>query len=482
METLSNDVSNIQNSLQSARERLSALDVTSKNTVATEVAAVRSSLQDSLIQAQHTKLQMSSYLLLLENIESPETIINIAPQISWLGRSLNGIAASLAQAEASADSALQSTMDCTYRVMDVGRDVEAQDELLDECQSQAKGLASQAERSLSSSEEILAQTQTKASAKEEEIRTKTRQATEKRTRKAQLDHEISQKNGQIAETHRRRESKKESAGVGLVCPKFARLRDLSNQEIDVDRHRPPGCTFHCRGITRTGSSWRRICRVRRLHRSSDRRLIHYSYKGIRVSDLKDEIVALQSKVSNLNSEISQDQQAISNLEREQRNLQDLVSQYQRDISSRRSTHQLYQKQISEANRVEIDITTLKGVAEATISNINDVNSQLQDVKECLDECSSLLQAKSVDLSTSTSSVDWIIGAVSRCTGTFRAKEFERQKMLMQQVSEVLEKIEKDGQLLLSSQDMAFLDIKPWEAATGLIVEDKERIPELCYFK
>ena len=213
-----------------------------------------------------------------------------------------------------------------------------------------------------------------------------------------------------------------------------------------------------------------------------RRLIHYSYKGIRVSDLKDEIVALQSKVSNLNSEISQDQQAISNLEREQRNLQDLVSQYQRDISSRRSTHQLYQKQISEANRVENDITTLKGVAEATISNINDVNSQLQDVKECLDECSSLLQAKSVDLSTSTSSVDWIIGAVSRCTRTFRAKEFERQKMLMQQVSEVLEKIEMDGQLLLSSQDMAFLDIKPWEAATGLIVEDKERIPELCYFK
>ncbi|EXM26222.1 hypothetical protein RAB80_012662 [Fusarium oxysporum f. sp. vasinfectum] len=450
METLSNDVSKIQNSLQSARERLSALDVTSKNTVATEVAAVRSSLQDSLIQAQHTKLQMSSYLLLLENVESPETIINIAPQISWLGRSLNGIAASLAQAEASADSALQSTMDCTYRVMDVGRDVEAQDDLLDECQSQAKGLASQAERSLSSSEEILAQTQTKASAKEEEIRTKTRQATEKRTRKAQLDREISQKNGQIAETHRRRESKKESAGVGLMLTGIGLMAAPFTAGVSL-------------GLAAAGAGFA-------------------GYKGIRVSDLKDEIVALQSKVSNLNSEISQDQQAISNLEREQRNLQDLVSQYQRDISSRRSTHQLYQKQISEANRVENDITTLKGVAEATISNINDVNSQLQDVKECLNECSSLLQAKSVDLSTSTSSVDWIIGAVSRCTRTFRAKEFERQKMLMQQVSEVLEKIEMDGQLLLSSQDMAFLDIKPWEAATGLIVEDKERIPELCYFK
>ncbi|KAH7144819.1 hypothetical protein DER46DRAFT_672496 [Fusarium sp. MPI-SDFR-AT-0072] len=450
METLSSDVSKIQNSLQSARERLSALDATSKKAVATEVVAVRSSLQDSLIQAQHTKLQMSTYLLLLENVENPETTINIAPQISWLGRSLNGIAASLAQAEASADSALQSTMDCTYRVMDVGRDVEAQDDLLDECQSQAKGLASQAESSLSSSEEILAQTQTKVSAKEEEIRTKTRQATEKRTRKAQLDREISQKNGQIAETHRRRESKKESAGVGLMLTGIGLIA-------------APFTAGASLGLAAAGAGFA-------------------GYKGIRVSDLKDEIVALQSKVSTLNSEISQDQQAISNLEREQRNLQDLVSQYQRDISSRRSTHQLYQKQISEASRIENDITTLKGVAEATISNINDVNSELQDVKECLDECSSLLQAKSVDLSTSASSVDWIIGAVGWCTRTFRAREFERQKMLMQQVSEVLEKIEKDGQLLLSSQDMAFLDIEPWDAVKGLTAEENEIIPELSYFK
>jgi chromosome segregation ATPase len=216
MESLSNSVSKIQNSLQSARERLNALDVSSKNSVATEVAAVRSSLQKSLIQIQQTKVQMSSYLILLEDAENPETTIDIAPQISCLGRSLNGIVASLGQAQASADSALQCTMDCTYRVMDVERDVEAQDDLLDECQSQAKRLASQAESSLSSSETILAQTQTKARAKEEEICIKTSQATEKRTRKEQLDSEISQKNGQIAETHRQRESKKESAGVGLV--------------------------------------------------------------------------------------------------------------------------------------------------------------------------------------------------------------------------------------------------------------------------
>lgn len=185
-------------------------------------------------------------------------------------------------------------------------------------------------------------------------------------------------------------------------------------------------------------------------------------------------------MSTLNREISQDQQVISNLEIEQRNLRNLVSQHQSDISSRRSAHQLYQKQISEASRVENDIATLKGVAEATISNINGINSELQDVKECLDECSSLLQAKSVDLSTSATSVDWVIGAVGRCTKRFREKEFERQRTLMQQATEVLQKIEQEGQLLLSSQNMALLDARPWDDVKSPIVEEHETIPELIY--
>ncbi|KAF4496828.1 hypothetical protein FAGAP_6983 [Fusarium agapanthi] len=448
MDSLSNNVSNIQDSLQSARERLSSLDATSKNIVAEEVAAVRSSLQSSLSKAQHAKLQMSSFLLLVEDVEDPTTI-NMTPQISWLARSLDDITASITQAEASADNALQSTMDCSYQVMDVGRDVEAQDDLLDGYQSQAKELASQAESSLTSSEAILAQTQRDASAKEEEIRTKTRQANEKRTRKAELDREITQKNGQIAETRRRRESKKGSAGVGLMLTGIGIMA-------------APFTAGASLGLAAAGAGFA-------------------GYKGVRISDLKDEIVALQSRVSALNREITQDQQVISNLEIEQRNLQGLVSQYQRDISSRRSTHQLYQKQIAEANRVENDITALKGVAEATISNINDVNSELQDVKECLDECSSLLQAKSVDLSTSATSVDWAIGAVGRCTKKFRARELEKQITLMKQVAGVLDKIEQEGQLLLSNQDMAFLDTMPWDVKRP-IVEENETIPELIYVK
>ncbi|KAF9777122.1 hypothetical protein IL306_004605 [Fusarium sp. DS 682] len=369
MDRLSDSVSKIQNSLQSARERLNALDNISKRTIATEVAAVRSSLQNSLIQIQDTRSHMNLYLKSLENVDNPETTVNSVPQISWLGTSLRGIVASLDQAQASADSALHCTMNYSYGVMDVERDVESQNDLLDECKSQANGIVSKAESSLSLSEIILRQTQAQVSAKEEDIRIKIQQKTEKRKRKAQLDREILQKNGQIAETQRQRESKKESAGVGLVFTRIGLLASPFNAGAPL-------------GLAAAGPC----------------------YKGIRASDLKDEIVALQSSVTTLNREISQDQEAIGNLEREQRRLQALVSQHQAEISTRKSTHQRYQTQILEANRVDDEITALKGIAGATISSINDVSSELQGIKECLDECSALLQVKSVDISTSASTV------------------------------------------------------------------------------
>lgn len=102
-------------------------------------------------------------------------------------------------------------------MLDVGQEVKAQSDLLNKCQSQAKGMASQAESSLSFSEEILKQTQAKVGAKEDEIRTKTREASEKRSRKTQLEREILQKTVQIVEAERLRNRKKEHAGLGLVC-------------------------------------------------------------------------------------------------------------------------------------------------------------------------------------------------------------------------------------------------------------------------
>lgn len=196
-------------------------------------------------------------------------------------------------------------------------------------------------------------------------------------------------------------------------------------------------------------------------------------------DLKDEIDTLRFRVSTLNSDISQGQQAIASLEKEKRDLQALVSQYQNDISTRKSKHQDYQKQISEANRVQGEIVTLRGVAESTTSNIKDVNCELQNIKECLDEFSSLIQAKSIDVSTSEAPVDRIAGVIgirSVSTKIRRAKEFKKQKEVMQQVSETLEKVNREVPQLLSSQETTFLDIKPWNATAVPTLEINDEIP------
>ncbi|KAF4332087.1 hypothetical protein FBEOM_14124 [Fusarium beomiforme] len=450
MDSLSDSVSKIQKSLQSARERLHTLDVTYKRTISTKVAAVGSSLQDSLIQIQHTRSQMNSYLLLLEDIDKPETAVDIAPQFSWVGASLGGIVALLDQAQDSADSALQYAMNCRYDAMDVERDVEAQNDLLDKCKSQAKVVASQAEGSLRVSEILLQQTQAQIRAKEEEIRVKINQQAEKRARKSQLYLEISRTNNQIAETQKQREGKKESAGVGLIL-------------TGIGLAAAPWTFGASLGLAAAGAGFA-------------------GYKGIRASDLGNEIVALESNVSRLNGEISQDQQAIENLEREQRSLQALVSQHQTEFSTRKSTHQLHQSQLVEANQVEGEIATLKGVTGATISNINEFTSELQRMKECLDKFSSLLQLKSVGISTSASSVNWSPGVLGKRTTSWRMKEFEKQKRVMQTVAQALEKTENDGLLLGSSHTMAFLDIKPWNTTAGAAGKRHKAIPKLSYFR
>lgn len=82
MESLSDSVTKIDRLLQSARQRLDTLNTSSKKTVATEVANIRSSLQDSSVKIQHATSQMKSYLSWLENMAKPETTVDVAPQIS----------------------------------------------------------------------------------------------------------------------------------------------------------------------------------------------------------------------------------------------------------------------------------------------------------------------------------------------------------------------------------------------------------------
>jgi chromosome segregation ATPase len=201
-------------------------------------------------------------------------------------------------------------------------------------------------------------------------------------------------------------------------------------------------------------------------------------------DLGDEANALRSSVSTLNSEISQGEQGVASLEQEKRDLQALVLQYKGEISARESKHLGFQKQISEANRVHDEIATLKDVADFTTSSVKDANRELQRIKQRLDECSSLIQAKSIDVSTSAGAVERIAGLIGPqfvSTNIRRMREFRKQKEAMQQVSETLEKIYREVPLLLPSQEMKFLDIKPRDATVAPVVKVGDEIPDVCYF-
>ena len=218
MENLSSNVTRIQSSLYSARQRFNNLDANAKETIETEVTDIRTSLQDGSVKVQHTIVQIRSHLSQIEDVVEPNKAAPTAlPQIEWLSQALDSIVASLDDAQASADRALLCTTQYTYSVLDVGQEVEAESDKLNQCQSIVEGMADQAKSSLRYSEEVLKEAQAKVNAKEEEIQRKTREANEKRTRKTQLESEITQKNTEIAATERRRESKKGSAAAGLVC-------------------------------------------------------------------------------------------------------------------------------------------------------------------------------------------------------------------------------------------------------------------------
>ena len=190
-------------------------------------------------------------------------------------------------------------------------------------------------------------------------------------------------------------------------------------------------------------------------------------------DLKDDANALRSRVSALNNEISQGQQAIASLEQDKRDLQSLVEKYQGEISTRKSRHQSYQEQISEAKRVQTEIATLKGVAESTASNVKDANRELQIIKHSLDECSSLVQAKSIDLSTTAGPLDRITGMIiprSVSSSMRRAREVKKQSDVVQQVFEALKKIDEEIPLLLPGEGSTYLAIAPKDAIQASVAE------------
>jgi chromosome segregation ATPase len=183
-----------------------------------------------------------------------------------------------------------------------------------------------------------------------------------------------------------------------------------------------------------------------------------------MDDFKTERNACQAAVSTLNTEITQITQAVSKLEQEKAELQRLVRKYQSNVSSRRSTHLIHRQQISEADRAKGEIAALKSHAASTKANVLEAVPELHNIKMNLDQCSTLVKEKSLDVSTSSDFVerwaDWtpVFGESIR-----RSREFRRQRQLIEQVSETLERIHTEVPQLLQSSQRKFLNIQPWDA-------------------
>ena len=183
-------------------------------------------------------------------------------------------------------------------------------------------------------------------------------------------------------------------------------------------------------------------------------LTHVRGTAINVSELREEAENARVAAGRLQNEISEAKQELSNLVQEKNKLQSLVRQYQSEVNSRESCHIDYQAQIQKSRLVQSDILLLKGRAASMSSNVQEVESALQKMKERFDQCSASLSAQFSELCTSTN----LLARPLRKSHQ-RTNKFQRQKRLVQEVLSSLEKIHMEVPALLPSLGTKFLDFK-----------------------
>lgn len=192
--------------------------------------------------------------------------------------------------------------------------------------------------------------------------------------------------------------------------------------------------------------------------------------------------SLRQSISSLNTEISQNVQAVATLEREKTGLQSLIYQHQSDVTKRKSEHRVYQRKIEEADRARNEITTLKNHAASTKQNVVQALPELHKIKQSLEQCTTLVKERTLDVSTSSTFMERWTGSLPGVgTRIKKSREFNKQKLVMQQVSETLYRIHTEVPgLLPSSNEAKFLDIKPWNSGVVSVVDVGTPIPEVCY--
>jgi len=216
MDDLTSKVGNIETTLHGSHKQLQTLDKNAQTSIGGEVRGIRNALTNGEGKIQHVSSEMRPFLRQIRCSDPDTSPIDLKPQMAWLSTNLGKIVSELETAQSRADAAIKYTNDYTYKVMDVGQEVEVNRCKLTEAQQDGEALASQAQSELSVSETLLAATQSKIATKESEIRTKTNEANAKRERKKKLDSEISDKNWKIYNAEQKAKRKKGDALFGAV--------------------------------------------------------------------------------------------------------------------------------------------------------------------------------------------------------------------------------------------------------------------------
>ncbi|KAH8590060.1 hypothetical protein B0O99DRAFT_655118 [Bisporella sp. PMI_857] len=451
MEEITGEVSKIENGLHSSRYQLQTLETSAKGSISSEVDGLRSSLKNGDSRAEYVTDQMRSFFSQIQYINDVSTVVDIKPQMLWLHENLQVIVSDLDAAKAKADSSIKCTEKYSYEVMDVGEEVTSNSNKLTEYHDKVAKLEEQAKSSLSSSEIMLEYTQSQIERKEREIKEKMAEAVSKRRRKTQLETDLENKRQQVAHSERERKDRKEQAIVGVGLGVFGIIAAPFTGGASL------ALTVGGGGLA--------------------------GYKANRMDDFQNEANSYRQSINSLITEISQNVQAVASLEREKTRLQSLVSQYQSEVSKRKSEHQVYQVKIEQADRVKGEITILRSHATSTKKNVTQALPELHKIKQNLEQCSTLVKERSLDVSTSSGLMDRFLPILPVIGVSIkRYQDFNKQKLLMQQALETLDQIHTEvPKLLPSTGDVKFLDIKPWNSEIVSVIDVGAPIPDVCYY-
>jgi septal ring factor EnvC (AmiA/AmiB activator) len=152
-----------------------------------------------------------------------------------------------------------------------------------------------------------------------------------------------------------------------------------------------------------------------------------------------------------------------------------VTQCQSEVATRKRQQQEHRNQIQKTGQIKSEISVLDKHASSTTSNVAESQRELQKIKQNLDTCSALLKERSLEVQTNSGFLERFLGKTYQ-----RKREFMRQKSLLQNVSDALDRIHTEMPALLPSSDTKLLSSSTWNAKAQPLVDIREPIPELCY--